>query len=143
MDSIDVHYDVYIDSTGGSSVVFSGRQYLVQSIINILYWMLLKLNVYITFAFKTIQVKWIFEFVFRTAHTTPVRIYGEPYAHKFCAIDIFWKITCRQAISHVVKFHHVLGRGFMIQRVILILSNVSQPIRINYFTWNYDIDNYW
>ena len=32
-------HDVYIDSTGGSSVVFSGRQYLVQSIINILYWM--------------------------------------------------------------------------------------------------------
>ena len=26
----------------------------------------------------------------------------------------------RQAISPVVKFHHVLGRGFMIQRVIMI-----------------------
>ena len=42
----------------------------------------------------------------------PVRTYGEPYAHKFCAVDIFWKITCRQAISPVVKFHPVLGRGF-------------------------------
>ena len=34
---------------------------------------------------------------------------------------IFWNITCRQAISPVAKFHHKLGRGFMIQRVILIL----------------------
>ena len=52
----------------------------------------------------------------------PVRIYGESYTHKFCAvvIDIFWNITCRQAISPVAKFHHVLGRGFMIQREVLI-----------------------
>ena len=34
------------------------------------------------------------------------------YAHKFCAVDIFLKITFCQAISPVVKFHHVLGRGF-------------------------------
>ena len=32
----------------------------------------------------------------------------------------FWNITHRQAISPVAKFHHVLGSGFMIQRVILI-----------------------
>ena len=32
----------------------------------------------------------------------------------------FWNITRRQAISSVAKFHHVLGRGFMIQRVLLI-----------------------
>ena len=32
----------------------------------------------------------------------------------------FWNITRRQAISPVAKFHHVLRRGFMIQRVILI-----------------------
>ena len=37
----------------------------------------------------------------------PVRIYGEPYAHKFCAVDIFWNITRRQAISPVAKFYHV------------------------------------
>ena len=24
-----------------------------------------------------------------TAHTTSVRIYGEPYAHKFCTVDFF------------------------------------------------------
>ena len=54
------------------------------------------------------------------AHTKPVRIYGEPYAHKFCAVDFFWNITHRQAISPVAKFHHVLGRDFLIHRVILI-----------------------
>ena len=32
----------------------------------------------------------------------------------------FWKITRRQALSPVTKFHHVLGRGFMVKRVILI-----------------------
>ena len=99
---------------------------LVQSIFIILYWMLIKYIVYITFGFKTIQVKWIFVFVYPTpsiysnAHMMPVRIYGEPYAHKFCTVDIFWNITRRQAISPVAKFHHVLGRGFMIQRVILL-----------------------
>ena len=54
------------------------------------------------------------------AHMTPVRIYGELHTHKFCAVDIFFNITRRQAISPVAMFHHVLGRGFMIQRVILI-----------------------
>ena len=39
---------------------------LVQSISIILYWMLIKFTAYITFGFKTIQVRWIFEFVFRT-----------------------------------------------------------------------------
>ena len=30
---------------------------------------------------------------------------------------IVWNITSHQATSPVAKFHHVLGRGFMIQRV--------------------------
>ena len=69
------------------------------------------------FGFKTIQVKWICVIVFRTSpcikngHTTPVRIYSEPSSGN---------ITRRQAISLVAKFHHVLWRGFMIQRVNLI-----------------------
>ena len=54
------------------------------------------------------------------AHMMPVRFYDELYAHKFGAVDFFWNITRRQAILPVTKFHHVLGRGFMIQRVILI-----------------------
>ena len=32
----------------------------------------------------------------------------------------FWNITSRQAVSTHAKFYHVLRRGFMIQRVILI-----------------------
>ena len=51
---------------------------------------------------------------------TPVRIHGEPYAHKFWAVNICWNITHRQAISPIAKFHQVLGRGFLIQWVILI-----------------------
>ena len=42
------------------------------------------------------------------------QIFCEPYAHKFCSVDIFWNITRRQAISPI------LGHGFTIQRVILI-----------------------
>ena len=46
------------------------------------------------------------------AHTTPVWIYSEPYAYKFSAVDIFWNITRRHAISPVPKFHHLLGHVF-------------------------------
>ena len=46
--------------------------------------------------------------------------------HKDTAQSIFfWNIACRQAISPVAKFHHVLGRGVMIQRVILIFVQMS------------------
>ena len=54
----------------------------------------------------------------QVTNTTPVRIYGEPYTHKFCVVNIFWNITRRQAISPIAKFHHMLGHGFMIQLVI-------------------------
>ena len=53
--------------------------------------------------------------VYSNAQVMPVRIYGE-----ICAIDNFWNITCRQAISPVAKSHHVLGCGLMIQLVIVI-----------------------
>ena len=36
------------------------------------------------------------------AHTTQVGIYGEPYAHRFCAVYIFF------GISPVVKQYHPL-----------------------------------
>ena len=91
---------------------------LVQSIIIILYWMFIKYIVYITPDFKTIQVKWIFVFAYRilysNAQMTPVRIYGELYALKFCEVDNFWNINRRQAISLVAKSHHVLGRNINI-----------------------------
>ena len=92
---------------------------LVRSITIILYWMLIKHIVYITFVFKTFQDKWIYELlcisysVNSNAHTTPVRMDGKPYAHQFCAVVIFSNITIRQAKSPVGKFHHMLGRGFM------------------------------
>ena len=55
------------------------------------------------------------------AHTTPVRIYGEPYMHKFCAVDFFF-LEYHSSSSNITRcqFHHGLGRGLMIQRVILI-----------------------
>ena len=45
----------------------------------------------------------------------------------------FWNINRRQAISPVAKFHHMLGRGFMIYWVILIFieclsANQCQPL---------------
>ena len=51
----------------------------------------------------------------------------------------FWNITRRQPISPVATFHRVLGRGFMIQRVVLIFIKCLSAIRINYFTWKYNI----
>ena len=71
--------------------------------------------------------------VYSNAQTTPVRIYGEPYAHKIYAVNIFLNIIRRQVISPVAKYHHVLGRGFMILRVILIFINVSQLIYMNVY----------
>ena len=71
-----------------------------------------KYIVYIMIGFKTIQVK----FIRRQS------VFGE-YPHKFCAVDIFWNIIRRQALSPVAKSHHVLGRGCMIQLVILIFIN--------------------
>ena len=53
-------------------------------------------------------------------------MYDEPYMHQFCAVDIFWNITSCQAILPIAKFHHVLGRGFMIQQVILILMIIGR-----------------
>ena len=64
--------------------------------------------------------------IYSNAHTTPVRIYGEPYAHKFCAVDNFWNITRRQVISPIATFHHVLGRGFVIPRFDFYQMSPSQ-----------------
>ena len=48
----------------------------------------------------------------------PVRIHEpESYAHKFSAVDIFWNSPRRQAISPIVKSHHMLRPRLMIQPV--------------------------
>ena len=100
---------------------------LVQSKYIILHWLLIqKTSTWSTLRLVSKQSRWskklCLYFVLRilNAHTTPVRIYGEPYSHKFCTVDNFWNITGRQATSPVATFQHVLGRGFMIPRVILI-----------------------
>ena len=52
--------------------------------------------------------------------------------------DASQKIARRQAISHVAKIHHVLGVVSWFSKWYWFLLNVSQPIRINYFTWKYN-----
>ena len=42
-------------------------------------------------------------------------------------------------VKQVAKFNHVLGRGFVLQRVKLIFIKCCQQIRMNYFTWMYNI----
>ena len=45
-----------------------------------------------------------------SAYTTPVRIYGEPYAHKFCVVDIFCNITrCQDQLRVGAWFHYSAG----------------------------------
>ena len=58
--------------------------------------------------------------VYSNAQMRPVKIYGKLLAQEFCSVYIFWNFNRRQAMSPIAKFHHVVGRGFMIQRVIFI-----------------------
>ena len=111
------------------------------SIIIILYRMLIH---YILFQNNPGQVNFwvcVLYSVNSKAHTMSVRIFDVPYTNKFCAVNIFWNITCRQAISLVAKFYHVLRRGFMIQLVILILikclsANQNQLFYMKVYTSN-------
>ena len=94
--------------------------FLMQSIFILLYWMLIKYIVYITFGFKTIKVKWICDVCISYSLNSNAHIWRQSESMVNCtriisAQSIFF------GISPVAKFHHVLGRGFMIQRVILII----------------------
>ena len=78
--------------------------------------------------------------VYSNAQTMPVKIYGEPYAQELFAVDIFLEyhpsssdITPCQVPSRVRTWFHDLAGD------IGFLSNVSQPIRINYFSLKYNI----
>ena len=53
----------------------------------------------------------------------------------------FWNITRQQAISPVATFHHVLGCGFMIQRLILIFTIClsANQNQLFYMKYNYII----
>ena len=81
--------------------------------------MLIIYIVYITSGFKTIQVKRMFVLLIQTfIRRQSESMVNRMRIHSVQSI-IFWNITRRQAISPVAKSHHVLGRGFTIQRVIL------------------------
>ena len=45
--------------------------------------------VFFTFGFKTIQGKRVFSLYFALSEFKRSYVYGEPYAHKFCAVDLF------------------------------------------------------
>ena len=77
--------------------------------------------------------------VYSNGHTTQVRICCEPYANKFCAVDIFLKnqpsssnIPRCQVSSHVRVWFHDIARDI----------DFYQPFRINYLSWNYNILSY-
>ena len=65
----------------------------------------------------------------------------EECMHIFAQSLFLLNITCHQAISSVAKIHHMLGRGFIIQQVILIFIkcfSVSQS-ELFLITWKYNI----
>ena len=98
---------------------------LMPLIIVISYWMLIKYIFYIAFGSKIIQVKWIFLFVFRTLSIQKlIRRQSEPMVNcthipVHSAQSIFFGIST-VVKQYITRCHHMLGRGFMIQQVILI-----------------------
>ena len=54
--------------------------------------------------------------VYSNAQTTPVRIYGEPYTHKFCAVDnpSSSNINRCQVPSRVIATKHISTDSFLI-----------------------------
>ena len=84
----------------------------VQSTIIILYWMLIEYIVYITFCFKTIKVRLIYEFVFRTPWIQTVISRQSESMVNHTRINsamstYFFNITRRQAISPVSESSRV------------------------------------
>ena len=110
---------------------------LMQSKIIILYWMLIKYIVYITFGFKTIQVKWIFQTLIRRQSESMVNRTRINSAQSIFFLEYHpssSNITrCQVQLRVRVWFHDSEGD------IIFFYQNVSQPIRINYFTWKYNM----
>ena len=83
------------------------------------------------------------------AHTTPVRIYGEPYAHKFWAVDIF--LEYRQSSSNITPcqvpsrvrawFHDSAGdidfyqMSFSQSESTILHESIILPIITQYFSF--------
>ena len=75
------------------------------------------------------------------AHTTPVRKHCEPCTRINSAQSIIF------GISSVINQYYTLPSSITCKGIVLwfsgrYLSNVSQPIRINYLTWKYNINRY-
>ena len=88
-----------------------------------LYWILIEYIFFITYGFKTIWVKWIFAIAF--LYIQMHRWGGQnPWwtVHALILLNILF------GVSPIAKFNHVLGRGFMIQQEILILSQSEWTI---------------
>lgn len=73
---------------------------------------------------------------------TQFRIYSEPYAIEFWAVDMFWSTTRRQAISSSAKSHLVLERDCMTRRVISIFFKCFSANKNQLFSWKYNIHIY-
>ena len=82
--------------------------------------MLIKFIVYITFGFNTTQVKWIFEFEFRTTlkRRQSESMVNRTRINSAQSIFFFGEYHPSSSNSSVAKIRHVSGRGFMIQGVI-------------------------
>ena len=114
---------------------------LVQSIFIILYWMLIKYIVYITFGFKSNPGQvWIFVFVLRTPYTqTLIRCQSESMMNRtqsryFLEYHLSSSnITRCQVPSRVRAYFHDSAGD-------IDFYHMPQQIRINYFTWKYNIN---
>ena len=100
--------------------IFVDYQNYFESYINLKFWLKNILSLW-----SWSQITCIFEILFRTPYIqTLIRRQSESTVNltriNFRSRYFFWNITRRHAISPVAKFHHVLGRDFVIQLVILI-----------------------
>ena len=88
--------------------------------------MLIKYIVFITSGFKTIQV------TLSNAQITQVRIYGEPYAHKFSAIDhpSSSNITHCQVLSHARAWFNDSAGELIFMKCFLATQNQLFYIKV-------------
>lgn len=112
--------------------------------------MLIKCIVYVIPGFKTEQINVILGLAWAILSSQMLRWCKSKSTMNCMWINVaqwifFWNVTRCQAILANAKYYHVLGHAVMVRKIILIiwtLSNVSQSIRIYYFTWKYNITKY-
>ena len=131
--------------SSGLTVAFEGWQVSLLSPpeVNIYHIILHVIGIIVNIisGFKTIQVNWVFALavlcsIYSNSQLREVKIYCEPYEHFFCAVNIFL------GISLIVKHYHPLPMFITCKGVVYELPDniiASKPIKINYFTWKYNI----